>query len=349
MTVGTGGTGLLRLYNNSTMTIGSSVAVSGDSLVEGNAFYNSGTYNTSGTLTVAGNGTTNGVLRLSNSARVNGTPSNKKTLEAGRMAFGGITGSGVNTSVTSGLADLDDNDAIFKNNTLGDNSATDVGMMIRSARTGGTWTGLGLTSTSAKNNGLKTTGLGAIKGTDYKFGAPTRTFNGRTVADTDVVVKYTYNGDTDLNGKVDGADYAHIDSTFNNEGPGQTSPIGGWYNGDFDYNGKVDGADYSLIDAAFNSQGTVILSRGGGLAGPLNGTGNVTLNRAGMANISLDAEATIRQKGIATMMVGMENQFDGAGDNLGGGPANQSVPEPSVIGLVGMSLIGAFSRRRRSR
>jgi hypothetical protein len=28
---------------------------------------------------------------------------------------------------------------------------------------------------------------------------------------------YTYYGDTDLNGKVDGFDYARIDTTFNNE------------------------------------------------------------------------------------------------------------------------------------
>jgi hypothetical protein len=32
--------------------------------------------------------------------------------------------------------------------------------------------------------------------------------------------------------------------------------IGGWINGDSDGNGKVDGADYGLIDSMFKSQGT---------------------------------------------------------------------------------------------
>ncbi len=73
-----------------------------------------------------------------------------------------------------------------------------------------------------------------------------------------VVVKYTYNGDTDLNGRVDGADYARIDTGFTN-----TSSLSGWFNGDFDYNGKIDGADYTLIDTAFSRYGTITLGGSG--------------------------------------------------------------------------------------
>jgi hypothetical protein len=61
-------------------------------------------------------------------------------------------------------------------------------------------------------------------------------------------------GDTDLNDVIDGADYARVDTTFNNETSTQTD-IGGWFNGDFDDNGRVDGADYALIDSYFNQQG----------------------------------------------------------------------------------------------
>jgi len=68
-------------------------------------------------------------------------------------------------------------------------------------------------------------------------------------------VKYTYYGDTDFNGKVDGADYARIDAKYAQQGSGN---IGGWFNGDLDYNGKIDGADYALIDAAFSSQGAAL-------------------------------------------------------------------------------------------
>jgi hypothetical protein len=71
-----------------------------------------------------------------------------------------------------------------------------------------------------------------------------------------VLVRYTYHGDANFNGKVDGADYARIDGMFNQQST--LGNISGWYNGDFDGNGKIDGADYALIDAAFNSQGTAL-------------------------------------------------------------------------------------------
>ena len=70
--------------------------------------------------------------------------------------------------------------------------------------------------------------------------------------DTDLLVKYTYYGDANFNGKVDGNDYSRIDATFNNEHT--AGNIGGWFNGDFNLDGKVDGNDYGLIDSAFNSQ-----------------------------------------------------------------------------------------------
>src|SRR4029079_7317329 len=62
-----------------------------------------------------------------------------------------------------------------------------------------------------------------------------------------VLVKYTWYGDTDLNGLVDFDDYSRIDAGFNNNRTG-------WENGDVDYNGIIDFDDYSLIDQAFNTQ-----------------------------------------------------------------------------------------------
>jgi fibronectin-binding autotransporter adhesin len=83
------------------------------------------------------------------------------------------------------------------------------------------------------------------------------TFDGAIVPATDVEMKYTYYGDADLSGVVDGTDYSLIDTAFG--GGGGT----GWQNGDFNYDGHVDGSDYSLIDNAFNQQGTA------GLASPM--------------------------------------------------------------------------------
>jgi hypothetical protein len=74
------------------------------------------------------------------------------------------------------------------------------------------------------------------------------TFDGATTSKGDVLVKFTYYGDTNLSGAIDGSDYTAIDNGYLNH-------LTGWANGDFNYDGVVDGSDYTLIDNAFNSQG----------------------------------------------------------------------------------------------
>jgi len=71
---------------------------------------------------------------------------------------------------------------------------------------------------------------------------------------TDVLVKYTYYGDANLDGIVDGSDYSRIDNAFLTDQSNATAATG-WGNGDFNYDGVTNGSDYTLIDNAFNSQG----------------------------------------------------------------------------------------------
>src|SRR5207237_9523958 len=67
-----------------------------------------------------------------------------------------------------------------------------------------------------------------------------------------ILLKYTYNGDANLDGKIDPDDFALIDGGFN-------SGTGGYYHGDFDYSGgPPDADDYFAIDKAFASQGAVL-------------------------------------------------------------------------------------------
>jgi hypothetical protein len=68
------------------------------------------------------------------------------------------------------------------------------------------------------------------------------------VGASDFLIKFTYYGDANLEGKVDGSDYSLIDS-------GDLNGLTGWYNGDFNYDGVINGSDYTLIDNAFNTQG----------------------------------------------------------------------------------------------
>ncbi|MBC8107291.1 MAG: DUF3131 domain-containing protein [Anaerolineae bacterium] len=147
---------------------------------------------------------------------------------------------------TSGVLDLNDNDMIL--DYTGGSQLAAIQSLINSARSGGTWSGTGLTSTSAKNANPKNRTLGAMEATDYQsIYGPGATFNGQAIDASTVLVKFTYYGDADFNDVVDFDDYSRTDGGFND---GRT----GWLNGDFDGNGIVDFDDYSLIDQAFNTQ-----------------------------------------------------------------------------------------------
>ncbi len=84
-------------------------------------------------------------------------------------------------------------------------------------------------------------------------GAFTTSFDGQTVSNTDILVKYTYEGDANLDGIVNGDDYDLIDNGFNND-------LTGWRNGDFNYDGVVNGDDYTLINNGFNNEGAGTLT-----------------------------------------------------------------------------------------
>jgi len=68
-----------------------------------------------------------------------------------------------------------------------------------------------------------------------------------------VLVKFTYGGDANLDGKIDVDDYARIDSNV-------TTGNRGWSNGDFNYDGKINVDDYGIIDFNAMSQGAQIQS-----------------------------------------------------------------------------------------
>ncbi|CAN5488325.1 hypothetical protein BH09PLA1_BH09PLA1_02220 [soil metagenome] len=151
--------------------------------------------------------------------------------------------------LSSGVLDLSDGAMIYdydEGNPIGG-----IQEKINSGRNGGNWLGFGIRSSTAAANPKHNTTLGAMTGSDYIAMRGTTQFNGNTIDDTTVLVKYTYYGDTDFNGVVNFDDYSRIDAGFNF---GRT----GWVNGDFDGNGSVNFDDYSLIDLAFNTQGSAL-------------------------------------------------------------------------------------------
>jgi hypothetical protein len=157
---------------------------------------------------------------------------------------------GVATSGT-GFLDLTNNYMIVHNGNL-----TSLGNEISSGLNlgAGYWNGPGITSSTAAADTTHNTALGMILNSSnagntlYGSGAPLGLFAGASPALTDVLIKYTYFGDTNLNGGVDGTDYSAIDN-------GYLTHATGWFNGDFNYDNVVNGTDYTLIDNTFNTQG----------------------------------------------------------------------------------------------
>jgi autotransporter-associated beta strand protein len=166
-------------------------------------------------------------------------------------------------SSTSGTLDVGKNALDITSMSL-----SQVNAMVATAYSNGTWTGPGITSTAAAGDSTHLTALGVIYNSVdgsstgaqlYGSGTAEGLFEGISPASTDVLVKYTYYGDTNLDGEVDGSDYSRIDNAFITD---KTSPgaLTGWFNGDFNYDGVINGSDYTLMDNAFNQQGVSLAS-----------------------------------------------------------------------------------------
>ncbi|MBC8107292.1 MAG: hypothetical protein H7Z14_11930, partial [Anaerolineae bacterium] len=112
--------------------------------------------------------------------------------------------------------DLNDNDMIVASG----NYAT-ITNLIRTARNAGAWNQPGITSSTAAAAVPKNKTLGTLTGAEFHTAqGAAALFDGFTVANSDILVKYTYYGDVDFNGLVDFDDYSRIDAGFNNNRTG---------------------------------------------------------------------------------------------------------------------------------
>jgi hypothetical protein len=139
----------------------------------------------------------------------------------------------------TGRLDLGGNDMIV----TGDSLAA-VNALVTAGYAGRAWNGDGISSSAAAADTTKLTSLGVIQNNQggTALFASSNKFDGIAPATSAILIKYTYVGDANLDGTVDGGDYSLTDAAFSKAN--QT----GWYNGDFNFDGKVDGSDYSLID-----------------------------------------------------------------------------------------------------
>jgi hypothetical protein len=200
--------------------------------------------------------------------RANDLSAGSLSIQAGTVQK--LPGSGASAlgalSVSAGATlDLTDGEIRVQNGNL-----PAINALVVSGRDGGSWTGSGITSSSAAAQSDRALGIGQDG--------------------SDVLVKFTYGGDATLDGSVTIADLGILAANWQ---AGDRY----WFHGDFNYDGSVNIADLGILAANWQ-KGTA----GGGM-------------------------------GFAEALA-MFDVFDGV-----------VVPEPSVMGLVGMGLL-ALRRRR---
>jgi hypothetical protein len=315
----------LGFVNNALLRIASD----GTAVLTGNgggAFGGTGSVSVDGTLraTNSANATTGnvagaGTIIVESNARLTANHVRVGTVSVGANSTltintnGGNAGTSrivANPSITGGRFDLNDNDLII---TAGD-VATVRGQIV-AARHSGAWDTPGLTSSAARTQPNHATTLGLLSGAEYISVAGT-SFDGFTVAASDVLVKYTWYGDADFNGRVNFDDYVRIDNGFNNH-------FTGWLNGDFDLNGVINFDDYVLIDLAFNTQ-------------------SGTLRRAMSFLDGSDRASDVNGPALRAVERNFQQFGPGYADHF-----LAAVPEPTSAAVIFAALVAPLCRRRR--
>ena len=116
--------------------------------------------------------------------------------------------------------------------------------MAAVGRNGGAWNGMGLPSTVAKNHdfadGAESVQLAVANNGDLGVSYGTW-LGGETLGHNDIIVKYTYTGDLNLDGQVNAEDY-NLLTNFSDQG---TTSQNEWAFGDLNGDGKLNATDYN--------------------------------------------------------------------------------------------------------
>jgi autotransporter-associated beta strand protein len=134
---------------------------------------------------------------------------------------------------------------------------------VQRASNSGSWDQPGLTTSMPDAQaGLTTIGISTGEARGGLGPTDTDLFAGQTITGASTIAMYTYAGDANLDGLIDGGDYGIIDNFV--QVPGADS----YFNGDFNYDGVIDGGDYGIIDNNIQAQGAPFPTSGSvGLSG----------------------------------------------------------------------------------
>jgi hypothetical protein len=186
---------------------------------------------------------------------VNGGPTvniiGPQTLTSATLAAGtnaAVAPGGSNLLITNTVSvgagarlDVADNDMLVRGMT-----PAAVKALVAATFNGGNWTGAsGIGSSNAANDPSHITALGYGSNAELNK----TSFDGVTgLTANDVFVKYTYYGDSDLNGATTLDDFTLFLNGYQNAG---TS----WSRGDYDYGGTVTLDDFTLFLLGYQNQG----------------------------------------------------------------------------------------------
>ena len=256
------------LAGNVTFNLGGTTYTAGGTLdVETATLHISDGTVSAATVDVAGGGTlsvnTGATLHASDAVRV--WPGGSVNVNGGVIAAGELHVNGgtislapgtqslkthgvfINTAA-GGMLDLSDNQLIV-DYAPGESAIAHVHQLIAAARNYSAWDMPGITTSLAGDDGVR--GLACAEASDLLFisGTETAMWAGQTVDASAVLVRFTYEGDVNLDGLFDGADYGTLDNWY--QFPGTS----GYWNGDVNYDGVIDGADYGTLDNSIQLQG----------------------------------------------------------------------------------------------
>jgi hypothetical protein len=169
-----------------------------------------------------------GPLTVGSGGRATVAAGGDKVLTVGSIAFG-----------ITGQLNLADNDMIV--DYTGASPLAAIQSLVMTGYAAGAWTGSGINSSTAA--GVANTAIGIAEATDLfsTFPAP---FSGQPIDSSSILLKYTFYGDTNLDGNVNLSDFNRLAANF-----GQASRR--WVHGDNDYNGNVNLSDFNRLAANF--------------------------------------------------------------------------------------------------
>ena len=158
---------------------------------------------------------------------------------------GDVSGSSKITSLTiaggavpTAKLDLTNNSLVLDYSTTSPYAAT-IRPQLAAGYAAGAWTGAGITSSTAAAN------PGGAIGVAEASQLGTTSFGGFTVDATSLLFRYTYAGDSNLDGKVNTVDFNNLAGSFG------AAATGTWFAGDYNYDSNIDSMDFSLLVANF--------------------------------------------------------------------------------------------------